>query len=49
MSKNKYDFAGWATKYGIGCSDGRTISKGAFAHCDEIVVPSSPVTSLGGV
>ena len=39
MSKNKYDFAGWATKYGIGCSDGRTISKGAFAHCDEIVVP----------
>ena len=39
MSKNKYDFAGWATKYGIGCSDGRTILKGAFAHCDEIVVP----------
>ena len=39
MLKNKYDFAGWATKYGIGCSDGRTISKGAFAHCDEIVVP----------
>ena len=39
MSKNKYDFAGWATKYGVGCSDGRTISKGAFAHCDEIVVP----------
>lgn len=39
MSKNKYDFAGWATKYGIGCSDGRTILKGAFAHCDEVVVP----------
>ena len=39
MSKNKYDFAGWATKYNIGCSDGRTILKGAFAHCDEIVVP----------
>lgn len=39
MSRDKYDFAGWATKYGIGCSDGRTISKGAFAHCDEIVVP----------
>ena len=39
MTKNKYDFAGWATKYGIGCSDGRTILKGAFAHCDEIVVP----------
>ena len=37
--KNKYDFAGWATKYNIGCSDGRTILKGAFAHCDEIVVP----------
>lgn len=39
MTKNKYDFAGWATKYGVGCSDGRTILKGAFAHCDEIVVP----------
>ena len=39
MSKNKYDFAGWATKYGVGCSDGRTILKGAFAHCNEIVVP----------
>ena len=37
--KNKYDFAGWATKYNIGCSDGRTILKGAFAHCDETVVP----------
>lgn len=37
--KNKYDFGGWATKYNLACSDGRTISNGAFKHCDEIVVP----------
>ena len=37
--KNKYDFGGWATKYNLACSDGRTISSGAFKHCDEIVVP----------
>ena len=36
---DKYDFAGWATKYNIRCSDGRTIMKGAFAHCDNVVVP----------
>jgi len=39
MSKNKYDFGGWATKYNVACSDGRTILNGAFKHCDENVVP----------
>lgn len=33
MSK-KYDFTGWATKYNILCTDGRTIKPGAFAHMD---------------
>lgn len=36
---NKYDFGGWATKYNIACSDGRTISHNAFKHCDEQQVP----------
>lgn len=31
----QYDFTGWATKYGIKCSDGRTIQKGAFAGQDK--------------
>ena len=35
----KYDFAGWATKCGIRCSDGRTIEKGAFKNADGKVVP----------
>lgn len=35
----KYDFGGWATKYNITCSDGRTILKGAFKHCDDQQVP----------
>lgn len=33
------DFSGWATKYGLKCSDGLTISKGAFQHQDKIKVP----------
>jgi HK97 family phage prohead protease len=33
------DFTGWATKYGIKCSDGRTIMGGAFAHHDKMKVP----------
>ena len=37
--KNKYDFGGWATKYNLACSDGRTISNGAFKHCDDSTVP----------
>lgn len=36
---NNYHFGGWATKYNLGCSDGRTISKGAFSHCDSRTVP----------
>ena len=35
----KFDFSGWATKYGIKCTDGRTIRKNAFAHMDGEVIP----------
>ena len=35
----KYDFCGWATKYDTLCSDGRVISKNAFAHNDGDTVP----------
>ena len=35
----KYDFAGWATKNNIRCSDGRTIRAGAFAAQDGTQVP----------
>lgn len=38
MYKN-YDFAGWATRFGIPCSDGRTILKGAFKENDGATVP----------
>lgn len=34
-----YDFAGWATRNDIKCTDGRTIRDGAFAHCDGKTVP----------
>ena len=34
-----YDFSGWATKANLKCSDGRTIMKDAFKHCDGQVVP----------
>ena len=33
------DFQGWATKYNIPCSDGRTILPGAFQHQDNMTVP----------
>jgi HK97 family phage prohead protease len=36
---DKFDFSGWATKYDVKCSDGRTIKKGAFKHLDGSVVP----------
>lgn len=36
---NTYDFSGWATKYNVPCSDGRTIMPEAFKHNDKIVVP----------
>ena len=39
MEKKKYDFAGWATKNDLQCSDGRIIRKDAFAHCDGRTVP----------
>lgn len=35
----KYDFCGYATRYNVKCSDGRTIKNDAFAHCDGITVP----------
>ena len=33
------DFSGWATKYGIRCSDGRVIDETAFAHMDGKSLP----------
>lgn len=39
MGNKKYDFSGWATKYGIKCSDGRTILKGAFAGNNGQKIP----------
>ena len=33
------DFTGYATKYGVRCSDGRTIRHNAFADCDGKKVP----------
>lgn len=40
MSKlNTYDFAGWATKNNLKCTDGRTIMKDAFKHNDGETVP----------
>lgn len=34
-----YDFAGWATRANLQCSDGRIIRKNAFEHCDGMKVP----------
>ena len=34
-----YDFAGWATKNDIRCSDGRIIRQNAFKECDGTTVP----------
>ena len=39
MSKKHYDFAGWATKNDIRCSDGRTIRHGAFSDDHGKTVP----------
>ena len=36
---SKFDFSGWATRNDIRCSDGRTIMKDAFKHCDGAKVP----------
>lgn len=35
----KYDFSGWASKANLKCSDGLTILKDAFKHCDGQTVP----------
>lgn len=37
--EKKYDFAGWATKANLLCSDGRVIRKDAFLDCDGKTVP----------
>ena len=37
--EKQYDFAGWATRHNVKCSDGRTITPNAFQHCDGQVVP----------
>ena len=39
MAKKMYDFAGWATRANIPCSDGRIIMRDAFRDCDGQVVP----------
>lgn len=39
MRPKKYDFAGWATKNNLLCSDGRTIRKNAFKDDDGHEVP----------
>ena len=39
MSKRKPDFSGWATKYNIKCTDGRTILPGAFSDMEGKKVP----------
>ena len=39
LSTTNYDFAGWATRSGKLCSDGRTIMPDAFAHHDGSTVP----------
>src|SRR4051812_2418208 len=50
----KADFSGWASKYGLRCSDGRTIIPNAFSHQDQERVPlvwqhghNSPENVLG--
>lgn len=35
----KFDFSGWATKYNVKCSDGRTILKHAFKDDDTKIIP----------
>lgn len=39
MEKKKHDFGGWATRFNIKCSDGRTIRKDAFKSQDGQTVP----------
>lgn len=37
MAKKKYDFAGWATKANMKCTDGRTIMTGASCRSSFLV------------
>ena len=37
--EKQYDFCGWVTRNDLRCSDGRTIRKDAFKHCDGLIVP----------
>jgi len=39
MAVRGYDFAGWATRNDLKCSDGRTIRRDAFKECDGKTVP----------
>ena len=39
ISRNDYDFGGWATRANLKCSDGRTIMKDAFIDNDGTSVP----------
>jgi hypothetical protein len=39
MPEVKFDFGGFATKYGVECADGRIIKTGAFQHQDNTKVP----------
>lgn len=39
MTDKQFDFSGYATKYGLLCSDGRTIQKDAFKHNDGQRIP----------
>lgn len=54
MPKSDYDFSGYATRFNVRCSDGRTIRPGAFDDCDGMRVPlvymhdhMSPTNVLG--
>lgn len=54
MAPDSYDFSGWASRYDLPCSDGRTIRKNAFKDMDGQTVTltwghdhSTPVTVLG--
>jgi hypothetical protein len=56
IAARKPDFSGWASKYGIRCTDGRTILNGAFEHQDGDRIPlvwqhghNSPENVLGHV
>ena len=39
MEERNFDFSGWATRANLRCSDGRTILKDAFKHCNGLKVP----------